>query len=107
MPQRELSPQEWQLVVRTLADLEHFLNAIDGNTFVEHGVALADADDVTSFVVNTAADRQAIAVVLRTLGFDPEQDPYPPPVRDQLAKVMGYAPELEAWKKPADYDHGD
>jgi len=90
MPQRQLSPTDWALVVRTICDAQHLLTVLNGFRVVEAGVDLAEADEATSYTLSTAKDVQALERALRLLGFDSTVDPIPPQVRDQLADFFGY-----------------
>lgn len=91
MPQRQLSPADWALVVRTISDVQHLLSVIGGGTLVEAGVAVEDADEHTATVLATSGEVQALERALRLLGFDPTADRMPPQIRDQLAGIFGYA----------------
>jgi hypothetical protein len=90
MPQCQLSPTDWALVVRTICDVQHLLTVLNGFRVVEAGVDLAEADEATTTTLNTGDDVQALERALRLLGFDSAVDPMPPQVRDQLADLFGY-----------------
>jgi len=90
MPQRQLSPTDWPLVVRAICDVQHHLRVVNGFRMLESGVDPVEADEATTMTLNTAKDVQALEHALRLLGFDRSVDPTPPQVRDQLADLFGY-----------------
>jgi len=90
MPQRQRSPTDWALAVRTICDAQHRLTVLNGSSVVQAGVDLAEADEATSWTLSTVEDVQALERALRLLGFDSAVDPMPPQVRDQLADLFGY-----------------
>lgn len=68
MPQRPLSPSDWNLVVRHLNDVQHFLRVINGSIQRER--------------LDTSREIASLREALKLLGEQPG-DAMPPPVRDR------------------------
>jgi hypothetical protein len=64
MPQRQLTPAEWQRVIRTMEDARHLLNAIPREP--RHDASIL-------------AQIRELDEAERLLGFDRAVDPFPPP----------------------------
>lgn len=71
MPQRPLSPSDWNLVVRYINDAQHWLRAVNGS--------------ILRHRLDTSPEIAALESALKLLGHN-EGDPMPAQVRDQVAK---------------------
>ena len=70
---KQLSPTEWKLAVRILADVEHVLHCLDGCT-----VSTDMPSTSASFRLNLLQEIRQLERAQRLLGFNPKLDPFPP-----------------------------
>lgn len=84
---RTLSEAERQLVLRCIMDAQHILVVRNGGTFVERGVAPADADASTSSVMDDTGLLTHLDLALAVLGWKPG-DPMPPGTIEQLQAAL-------------------